>query len=413
MKKEVNEYNLKEHVLVNKNNTQKESICPVCRSSNTNVFLEIPKVPVHCNLLWETSDDALSAPISDIILVFCEDCEHIFNCAFDLDLMEYTQQYENSLHFSPFFQGYANELADRLIETYNLHGKSIIEIGCGKGEFLKLLCEIGGNQGVGFDPSYENIGNTISPDSATITFIKDFYSERYLNYKSDFICCRHVLEHIQYPCDFITDIRKMIGNNDTIVFFEVPNVNYTLKDLGIWDLIYEHRSFFNRNSLACLFNSCGFSICNLTETYKGQFLCIEAVPDNFPSNLNTECLSNMKMRYNIKKFSEIFWDKIETWQKKVKMIEQSGKKAVLWGGGSKGVTFLNMVGNKNQIEYVIDINPRKIGKYIPGTGHKILSPEFLREYRPDIVIVMNSIYKNEIQQTLNRLGLSTQLVLVL
>jgi len=72
-----------------------------------------------------------------------------------------------------------------------------------------------------------------------------------------------------------------------------------------------------------------------------------------------------------------------------------------------------MVGNKNQIEYVIDINPRKIGKYIPGTGHKILSPEFLREYRPDIVIVMNSIYKNEIQQTLNRLGLSTQLVLVL
>jgi len=145
----------------------------------------------------------------------------------------------------------------------------------------------------------------------------------------DFICCQQVFEHIQFPCDFITGLRKMIRNNDTIVFFKVPNVDYTLKDLGIWDLTYEHRSFFNRNSLACLFNSCGFSICNLTESYQDQFLCIEAVPDNLPHNPNTECLSNMKMRYNIKKFSEIFWDKIETWQKKVKMIERSVKRVVL------------------------------------------------------------------------------------
>jgi 2-polyprenyl-3-methyl-5-hydroxy-6-metoxy-1,4-benzoquinol methylase len=398
---------------MNKNSTQKESICPVCRSSNTNVFLEIPKVPVHCNLLWETSDDALSAPISDIILVFCEDCEHIFNCAFDLDLMEYTQQYENSLHFSPFFQAYAKELADRLIETYNLHGKSIIEIGCGKGEFLKLLCETGGNQGVGFDPSYENIGNTISPDSATITFIKDFYSERYLNYKSDFICCRHVLEHIQYPSDFLTNLRKIIGNNDTIVFFEVPNVGYTLKDLGIWDLIYEHRSFFSKNSLGCLFNSCGFLISNLTETYKGQFLCIEAVPDKSPHDPNTRCATSKKMKSDVRKFTKIFWATIEEWQEKVKMIEQSGQRAVLWGAGSKGVTFLNMIVSGNYIEYVIDINPRKQGKYIPGTGQKILSPEFLHEYKPDVAIVTNPIYKNEIQQTLNHLGLSTRLMLVL
>ena len=211
----------------------RESTCPVCRSSNTNVFLEIKNVPVHCNLLWETIDDALNAPRSDIILMFCEDCEHIFNCAFDPALMEYTQQYENSLHFSALFQGYARELADRLIDAYDLHGKSIIEIGCGKGDFLKLICERGGNRGVGFDSSYENVGETISPDS-DITFIKDFYSERYLNYKSDFICCRQVLEHIQNPCDFLTDLRKMIGN-DTIVFFEVPNVDYTLKDHGIWD----------------------------------------------------------------------------------------------------------------------------------------------------------------------------------
>jgi len=190
-----------EPIEVNNIKTHRKSICPVCRSSSTNEFLEIPQVPAHCNLLWGTSDDALKAPRSDIVLMFCENCEHIFNCAFDPKLMEYTQQYENSLHFSQLFQGYAKELAKRLIETYNLHGKSIIEIGCGKGEFLTLLCEMGGNQGVGFDPSYENVGKKISTESAKITFIKDFYSERYMDYKCDFICCRHVLEHIQYPSE--------------------------------------------------------------------------------------------------------------------------------------------------------------------------------------------------------------------
>ena len=388
-----------------------ESICPSCKSSNTNIFLNIPKVPVHCNLLWETSDDALRAPMSEIILGFCEDCEHIFNCAFDPALMEYTQQYENSLHFSPYFQDYAMELADRLIETYDLHGKSIIEIGCGKGEFLKLLCERGGNRGVGFDSSYENVGETDS--DLEITFIKDFYSDRYLNYRPDFICCRQVLEHIQYPYDFMTDLRRMIGNKDTIVFFEVPNVDYTLKDLGIWDLIYEHRSFFSRSSLMYLFKACGFSVRNVAQSYEGQFLCIEAVPEKLHTDTKGERICDMKMRHNVEKFTETFWARIETWQEKVRMMERSGQKAVLWGAGSKGVTFLNMIGGKEKIKYVIDINPRKQGKYIPGTGHKILPPEFLREFRPDIVIIMNPVYINEIQQMLDSYGLSAQLMPVL
>lgn len=405
----MNNKNIVNKDIVNNKNACKESICPVCRSSNTDVFLKIPDVPVHCNLLWETSDDALNAPRSDIILMFCEDCEHIFNCAFDPRLMEYTQQYENSLHFSQIFQGYAKELADRLTETYNLHGKSIIEIGCGKGDFLKLLCKTGKNRGVGFDSSYENVGETPCPDPE-ITFIKDFYSQRYLDYRADFICCRQVLEHIESPVDFLTEIRKMIGDNRTVVFFEVPNADYTLKDLGIWDLIYEHRSFFSKRSLAYLFASCGFSICALNDSYNGQFLFIEAIAGTSQSSRKTGYESNMKLLLDL--FVRKFHTKIRTWKKEIKTVEQSGQKIVLWGAGSKGVTFLNMIGAKKQIGYVIDINPRKQGKYIPGTGQKICSPEFLRGYQPDKIIIMNAIYKNEIQQIMNGLGVSAQLIFV-
>jgi len=407
------EYYLKVSRLVNDENTLKEGTCPACNSPDIKILFTIPNVPVHCNLLWETRDEALNAPRSDITLGFCENCEHIFNLTFDPDLMEYTQRYENSLHFSQYFQNYANELVTRLIKKYNLYDKDIIEIGCGKGEFLTLLCEMGGNRGVGFDKSFENDERMGRIDSKSLTFIKDFYSERYSNYKSDMICCRQVLEHIQFPRDFLIDLRNVIGNKcDNIVFFEVPNVNYTLKDLGIWDLIYEHRSYFSKNSIARLFTSCGFKISNLTETYGGQFLCIETRPNGSLSDTGNEKPIDINMKRIIQEFAKKYEAKIEEWQEMVKIIQKSGHKTVLWGGGSKGVTFLNMIGAKEQIEYVIDINPHKQGKYIPGTGQRIVSPEFLRDYRPDVVIVMNPIYKNEIGQIIDDLGLTTQIMLV-
>ena len=146
--------------------------CPVCDSGGVRLFMTIPQVPVHCNLLWSAREEALKAPRGDIELVFCRGCGHIFNATFDPLLMEYSQAYENSLHFSPRFQRYARSLAVRLIERHGLRGKDIIEIGSGQGDFLKLLCEIGGNRGLGFDPSYvHNPMESIS--SAQITFVPD------------------------------------------------------------------------------------------------------------------------------------------------------------------------------------------------------------------------------------------------
>lgn len=72
------------------------------------------------------------------------------------------------------------------------------------------------------------------------------------------------------------------------------------------------------------------------------------------------------------------------------------------------MTFLNTLKTQDQIEYVVDINPRKRGRYVPGTGQQIVPPEFLRDYQPDVVIVMNPIYKSEIQQLIKSLGLTAK-----
>ena len=396
---------------MNVQHTNKKSECIVCASTSITEFLDIVGVPVHCNLLWPTRVAAKGAPKGDLRLGFCQRCGHIFNLAFDPELITYTETYENSLHFSPRFQSYAESLAKRLIKQYDLYWVDIIEIGSGQGDFLRLLCQLGGNRGVGFDPSYvpEQDEKLAQED---VTIIRDFYSERFADYEADLVCSRHVLEHIQFPRKFLATVRRSIGDRlHSLVFFEVPNVMFTLRDLGIWDLIYEHCSFFSRNSLAYLFNTQGFDVINLTEVYEKQFLCIESLPREGLQGFKVENDYGLEqMNSHVATFAEKYREMVSFWQKKLEHFSAGGQRVVLWGGGSKGVTFLNTLRVQEQIEYVVDINPRKHGKYVAGTGQKIVPPEHLQDYQPDVVIVVNPIYYNEIKQNLNRLGVTAQLL---
>lgn len=386
-------------------------VCPVCHTSDVAAFIDIPQMPVHCNLLWTSRAEALAAPRGIINLGFCQTCGHTFNMTFEPELMEYTQQYENSLHFSPQFQRYATSLAERLIEQYDLHNKDVVEIGSGKGEFLNLLCELGDNRGIGFDPSYiPDLDD--SANTHRVTFIQDFYSERYIDHSADLVCCRHVLEHIQFPHDFLLNVRRAVGNRyDTVVFFEVPNALFMLRDLSVWDFIYEHCSYFCAGSLAHVFTACGFRPHRLAEEFGGQFLAIEARPADDPVHPVMERWEGLaQMQRDVARFAESYHHKVGTWTRKLEQLARNGKKAVLWGGGSKGVTFLNTIPTSDIITYVVDINPRKQGMYVAGSGQQIVSPAFLQDYRPDVVIVMNPLYISEIQQMLTGLGVHAEVI---
>jgi len=394
-------------------NTSSEKSCPVCASRHLKVFFEMLDVPVHCNLLWTSRDAAQHCPKGDIKLAFCPVCGFVTNLAFAPTRLEYTQAYENSLHFSTRFQDYARSQAARLIECYDLYNKDIIEIGCGQGDFLLLLCELGNNRGIGFDPTYVKREKQ-SDARDRVKFIQDFYSDRYKNYKADLIVCRHVLEHIQNPKGFLNTIRQAIGHHlSTHVFFEVPNALYTFRRLFVWDIIYEHCSYFTPISLSRTFSSCGFQVREVTEEYEGQYLCIDALPSkqSAPDLEHKQYCEVNQIARDIESFAANYRKKVDKCRHKIEQIEGTGQRAVIWGAGSKGVTLLNTLKN-TQIEYAVDINPRKQGMYTPGTGQKIVPPEFLRDYQPDVIIVMNPIYKSEIREFTNRLGLTTKFVYV-
>jgi hypothetical protein len=206
-------------------------------------------------------------------------------------------------------------------------------------------------------------------------------------------------------------IRKSIGDDSsTGVYFEVPNAMYTLRDLGIWDLIYEHYSYFSINSLVRLFSSCGFRVRDISETYEGQFIGIEVFPGNSSDASNFGNLHEIVSYVNV--FEENYQFTKQYWKQNLDRLISAGKRVVIWGTGSKGVTFLNLMNLQDQVEYAIDINPRKHDRYVAGTGQRIMPPSFLKEYQADIVLVMNPLYKDEVCEMIEWLNVSPEVVTV-
>jgi len=334
-----------------------------------------------------------------------------FNTVFDSSVLAYSEECEETQGYSNTFNAFHRKLAADLVERHDLHEKNIIEIGCGKGEFLNLLCDLGNNHGVGFDPAY--VPGRLENMNSNVSFIQDYYSEKYSDYKADFICCKMTLEHIPNVFEFISLVRRSIGDQlDTTVMFQVPDARRVLQDLAFWDIYYEHCSYFSAGSLAKLFANAGFEVLRLVNVYDNQYLIIEAKParESASANQNVTYENVDDLAKDVAHFEKSSPLVIHEWLKKIQDLHNKGEKIIIWGGGSKGVAFLVTLKLLNEIGRVVDINPHKDGTFMAGSGHLVVTPDKLLDYKPDAVVIMNPVYEEEIRSELLSLGLHPTLL---
>ncbi|HMF79732.1 MAG TPA: class I SAM-dependent methyltransferase [Bryobacteraceae bacterium] len=341
----------------------------------------------------------------------CASCGLIFNREFDPQLLEYDASFENSQEFSPSFRAYADELAERLIGDYQLHGKNIVEIGSGKGEFLKRLSVGGQNRCTGYDPSFQDSGEG---ERAGVRLVEDYYSERYASRPVDFFCCRHVLEHFSAPATLLSRLKKANVGREVAAYFEVPNAEFIFEGLGLWDLIYQHVCYFTLDSLVALFDRTGFEVLRAGTAFSDQFLYIETrLPARQPSEPAKKRRSNgaRDTAASAEAFARRHKETTSRWSAFLKDRSDAGQRLAFWGAGSKGASFLNVVPGAREIACVVDPNTRKHGKFLPGTGQMIHPVDYLKQYQPDIVITLNPLYVTEIMSTLSSLGVAARVVI--
>lgn len=201
------------------------------------------------------------------------------------------------------------------------------------------------------------------------------------------------------------------GRQDVGIFFETPDVRRVLDEGAFWDIYYEHCSYFTLGSHARLFRRAGMDVTKLYLAYDDQYIIQYAEPSTGQPPLAEEDDLDA-VRALAKSFPAKVAEIRAYWTEFVRSRHAAGKRVAIWGGGSKGVSFLTTNDLGGEVAQVIDINPFKQGRYMPGTGHLVSAPDSLQDAPPDTVIVMNPIYLPEIGADLAKMGLTPELVAV-
>ncbi len=384
--------------------------CIVCDATNVIPIARLSGLPVETLRLWRSREAARRAVKAPIDLALCRSCGHLFNASYRDDFVQYEEDYENSQIFSRRFQRYAQELARRLAAIHALGGKTILEIGGGQGDFLKLLCEETGGTGICVGPSYEPKPDKPVPEN--IRFIKDYYTERYRDEPADLVLCRHVLEHFSRPRELVDDVYRAVRHRpDLPVYFEVPNAEYILRERATWEIIYQHCSYFTKPSLARLFEQSGFVVHEVAEQFDGQFLAITATAARSPEPRPQADDAVRAIEAQALSFARHVAPYTTDWLRRLHAFARHRQRVVAWGAGAKAVSFLNTLDAASAVvSHVVDVNPRKAGRFIAGTGQEIIEPERLPNLLPDIVIAMNRAYADEIREKVAQLGLMPDLI---
>lgn len=375
--------------------------CRSCNSPAIAPFYVATGVPVQSSIVLDSREAALAVPRGDIVLGLCPECGFVSNLAHPESVQIPDADYEDQQGFSPTFSSFAAGLAGGLVERYGLRGGRVVEIGCGKGDFLALLCGLAGCEGIGIDPLFRR-DRLESDAAARITAVPELYDESHAGLMADFrpdlVLCRHTLEHIPDVARFLGTLRTTL--DATPVVFEVPDLTRILEEAAFWDVYYEHCSYFSPGSLARAFRAAGFTVDDVRREYRDQYLVVHAratdVASMEPLDLE-EAASDLSTR--VESFTARAGALREQWR------ERARARPALWGSGSKCVAFISTLGIADNVACVVDINPHRHDRYMPGLDRPIVAPAALRELRPGSIIAMNPVYRDEIEATVKSMGL--------
>ena len=379
--------------------------CPICSSPVSSEPFYKTIQPVNENVLFNSWENAKKSKSGKISLVFCDKCSFVFNKDFRLALVDYSEQYQYTLPPSKQFMKFIKQMVASLIEDHKIKNKKIVELGCGKGEFIREICEKGSNKGFGYDTSYEGPQKILFPK---LKFENRFYDRKLdENIFGDFVVARQTLEHIKNPHSFVLDMLTALEDGGKICL-ETPNLDWILDNCTFWDFYYEHCSYYNKTSYINLLSQHGLSVSKTYYWFDNQYMSVVAelghdkemiIPNSLVTKLNIEkfCQEYQKKKIRIKNFC----------------LEKSLKGQIsIWGGAAKGITFCNIFKDYLKDSVLVDINPIRQKKYVPCTGNAIISPEVLVNIKPETIIVMNHQYFGEISQTCKELGITADIVAI-
>ncbi|MRD73044.1 methyltransferase domain-containing protein [Rhodocyclus tenuis] len=281
--------------------------------------------------------------------------------------------------FSPEMRAFRQQQFRQWVETHALSGKAVLEIGCGRGEYLSLLAEAGVRaHGIEAAPAAVDACR-----AAGLSVARDFIErprQRLQGAPFDAFVTLNFMEHWPAPVSTLRGIHHNLAEG-AVGLVEVPNFTMILERKLYSEFISDHLSYFTRETFAFALHSAGFDVLNCRSVWHDYILSAEV-----RRRRSLDLAPLAERRQGIRDALHAFIDRFPP------------RSVAVWGAGHQALATIALCGIGEKLNYVVDSAPFKQGRYTPASHLPIVAPEALTETPPSAIIVMAAAYTDEVHR---------------
>lgn len=346
-------------------------------------------------------------------ILVCESCWLVQTDDFTDAEELFSDDYAYFSSYSSSMLTHAKEYVDAMAKRFSLNENSmVVEVAANDGYLLQYV-QKKSIPCFGIEPTKSTAnaarekGIKIVEKFFGVTLGKELAGE---GRKADLMLANNVLAHVPDINDFVAGFTNLLKDKG-VATFEFPHLLNLIK-LNQFDTIYhEHFSYLSLISVNKIFMANGLSIFDVQEisTHGGSLRVYAQRKDTASYEVSERFLLLLKKEHDLGMSKANFYSNFQDKANKVKydltkfLIEakEAGKIVIGYGAAAKGNTLLNFAGIKEDLlSCVVDKNPTKQNKFLPGSRIPILNEDVIVKLKPDYVLILPWNLKNELTSQL-------------
>ena len=371
--------------------------CRSCGNEKLKRVISLGYQPLANNLLKKKTENTELYPLE---VNYCDNCHNCqLSVAVDPKKMFLNYLYTSST--SKVFREHFEKSAKKYIKEFKLTKKSyIIDVGSNDGIALTPFQNLGFKNVLGIEPA-KNLAKLANKNKIkTFNGFLTIKNLKKINKGADIILASNVFAHSDNLKEMAECMKRLLKKNGTLII-EVQYLLNTLKDLTFDNIYHEHYNYWSLTSLVNFFKQFDLEIYNAEkiQTHGGS-LRIYIKNKKTKINKNVKLLLKEEEIFGIKEYStyQNFADKIYKIRSNVinnlNKLKQESKKIVGYGSPAKATTALNFFGVKDQIDFIIEDNKLKHGKFIPGVKIPIQSKNKIKNKLPVALVLAWNFFED-------------------
>jgi SAM-dependent methyltransferase len=376
--------------------------CRSCTTSGLRPVLDLGAMPLADGLLTDPHAAEKRHPLE---VAYCPSCSLVQIIETVAPEILFGDDYPYFSSFSDALLEHSRKNAENLIHTRGLTQESlVVELASNDGYLLKNFVRAG-IPVLGVDPApgpaaaAEKIGVRTLGRFFTRELAEDLVAH---GHRADVVVGNNVLAHVADTNGFVAGIARILKPTGVAVI-EVPYVR-DLIDHTEFDTIYhEHLCYFSVSSARALFRRHGLFLNHVERlSIHGGSIRLYAEPrENIQTSVRELLTEERKLGIDTAAYYESFGERVQQTIRQLRslliMLDRSGKRLAAYGAAAKGAILLNAIGEPAQaIDFVVDRNTHKHGKFMPGLRTEIRPVQALLDDQPDYTLLLAWNFRDEI-----------------